>query len=67
MAKQITEILKTLCTLTILLGILSAGKATQTKEKKLILKTCEGCALAHYPNIVKFIKYDLPRFNKHSV
>ena len=32
-------------------------------SRTIVLKTCEGCALAHYPNVVKFIKYDLPRFN----
>ena len=32
------------------------------KYSKLILKTCEGCALAHYANVVKFIKYDLERY-----
>lgn len=45
--------------------ILTPGVLTQ-QYSKIVLKTCEGCALAHYPTIVKFIKYDLEHYNVNS-
>ena len=33
----------------------------------IVLKTCAGCALANYPEVVKFIKYDLPNFDKSLI
>lgn len=50
-----------LVTLTIFTNLSIA--TPKINSKKIILKTCEGCALTHYPNVVKFIKYDVPRYN----
>lgn len=35
--------------------------------KKVVLKTCAGCALANYPEVVKFLKYDLPSFDSSQL
>ena len=59
--------------LVILLGlVVRAGAKTTSKTGRntsssrdyaaLVLKTCQGCALTSYPAVVKFIKYDIPRF-----